>query len=551
MHALFRQVLYEHTAAAVRADLHRKVGTALESERRAGVPVTAAELAMHFERGHEPMRALRYYAEAAEAALMNLSPDECMDLTGLALDLLQQANKGGERDALEIDLGTLRGLAAFHLHGVGSEAKDSFQRAYALLADLPEHPRRGLLLHNFGFLLGLRADYGEALALADRAQALASASADPVLRLAACTVQAEAHLLQGRPGAGRKLVESVLPALESVDVGPAHSFAQVTLLGLLGIHLVHLGLIQQASARLEQAYARAERIGQPMGTMVAIWCDALVQVRLGDADRVSKLANAMQTLVDETQLGQGRAAGRWFKGWAEARKGEAQAGFRQIRDGFEQNTRAGMLAGGSEVLGYAAEALLLAGDHDGAQGQLEQAFQIADKHGERVYLPQLLLLQGAVARARGEPEAAACRGPARRCGGARPGSALARTACPGGIARTRRCEGPGPRGVGGTRRQSSRGARHASRREGAGAAVEHTAERRKQTERLTPRAKRDRDVVRSLVSELGGSLLDRRSDGFGQVLRQQHRRVPRGDVVQTVRHGMIARVNDHLLDPAD
>ena len=406
MHALFRQVLYEHTAAAVRADLHRKVGTALESERRAGVPVTPAELAMHFERGHEPMLALRYYAEAAEAALMNLSPDECMDLTGLALDLLQRANKGGERDALEIDLGTLRGLAAFHLHGVGSEAKDSFQRAYALLADLPEHPRRGLLLHNFGFLLGLRADYGEALAVADRAEALASASADPVLRLAACTVQAEVHLLQGRPGAGRKLVESVLPALESVDVGPAHSFAQVTLLGLLGIHLVHLGLIQQASARLEQAYARAERIGQPMGTMVAIWCDALVQVRLGDADRVSDLANAMQTLVEETQLGQGRAAGRWFKGWAEARKGEAQAGFRQIRDGFEQNTRAGMLAGGSEVLGYAAEALLLAGDHDGAQCQLEQALQIADKHGERVYLPQLLLLQGTVARARGEREAA-------------------------------------------------------------------------------------------------------------------------------------------------
>jgi tetratricopeptide (TPR) repeat protein len=65
-----------------------------------------------------------------------------------------------------------------------------------------------------------------------------------------------------------------------------------------------------------------------------------------------------------------------------------------------------MLAGGSEVLGYAAEALLLAGDHDGAQRQLEQAFQIADKHGERVYLPQLFLIEGAIARARGQRTAA-------------------------------------------------------------------------------------------------------------------------------------------------
>ena len=73
-HALFRQVLYERTAAAVRRQLHRKVGAALERERAAGLPVSPAELAMHFERGGEPMRALRYYAEAAEAALLHLSP---------------------------------------------------------------------------------------------------------------------------------------------------------------------------------------------------------------------------------------------------------------------------------------------------------------------------------------------------------------------------------------------------------------------------------------------------------------------------------------------
>ncbi|RPI41148.1 MAG: hypothetical protein EHM59_20790 [Betaproteobacteria bacterium] len=405
-HALFRQVLYERTPGAVRAHLHRKAGAALARERQAGVPVTPAELAMHFERGREPMLALRYYAEAAETAVLNLSPDECMNLTEIALDLLPQANQGRERDGLEIDLATLRGLAAFHLLGVGSETKGSFQRAYALLADLPEHPRRGLLLHNFGFVLCLRADYAEALGLAARAQALASASGDPVLRLAACTVQAEVHLLQGRPGAGRKLVETLLPALESIDVGPDHSFAQVTLLGLLGIHLFHLGLIRQARARLAQAYARAAQLGQPLGTMVAIWFDALIHVRLGDADRVSSLAGEMLTLVEETQLGQGRAAGGWFRGWAEARKGEPQEGFRQIRDAFEENTRAGMLAGGSEVLGYAAEALLLAGDHDGAQRELEQAFQIADKHGERVYLPQLFLIEGAIARARGQPTAA-------------------------------------------------------------------------------------------------------------------------------------------------
>jgi DNA-binding winged helix-turn-helix (wHTH) protein len=49
-HALFRQVLYERTAPLARAQLHRQVGVALQKERAAGVPVTAAELAMHSSR---------------------------------------------------------------------------------------------------------------------------------------------------------------------------------------------------------------------------------------------------------------------------------------------------------------------------------------------------------------------------------------------------------------------------------------------------------------------------------------------------------------------
>src|SRR5271167_1650841 len=54
-HALFRQVLYERTNPAVRSQLHRKVGFTLERECASGAPVAAAELAMHFELGREPM----------------------------------------------------------------------------------------------------------------------------------------------------------------------------------------------------------------------------------------------------------------------------------------------------------------------------------------------------------------------------------------------------------------------------------------------------------------------------------------------------------------
>jgi ATP/maltotriose-dependent transcriptional regulator MalT len=65
-----------------------------------------------------------------------------------------------------------------------------------------------------------------------------------------------------------------------------------------------------------------------------------------------------------------------------------------------------MLAGGSENLGYAAEAFVLAGDWDAADAQLREALQFAAAHDERVYLPQLLMTESAIARARGEVQVA-------------------------------------------------------------------------------------------------------------------------------------------------
>jgi DNA-binding winged helix-turn-helix (wHTH) protein/tetratricopeptide (TPR) repeat protein len=406
-HALFRQVLYERTAPSARAQFHGKVGAALERERAAGgPPVVAAELAMHFERGREPMTALRYYAEAAETALACFSPAECMSLTESALSLLGQAPEGTERQALEITLATLQGVSVTHQLGISSpEAKDAFQRAYALLDDVPQHPLRGLLLHGFGFVLCLRAEYAEALAVAERAEALPSATDDPVLLLAACTVQGEVQMLRGRPRIAREWIEQGLAAKESLAAPAEQSFVadpRVTLLGLLAIQLLHLGWVETARARLREAHARARQLGQPMARMVAIWFDAMFEVRLGNAERVAALADEMRALVDEFALAQGRTASRWFRGWANARMGEPREGYRWIREGYEENTRLGMLAGASETLGYAAEALMLAGDWDAAQHQLEEALQIANAYGERVYLPQLFLIEAAIARARGE-----------------------------------------------------------------------------------------------------------------------------------------------------
>ncbi|WP_223528665.1 ATP-binding protein [Pseudomonas sp. GL-R-19] len=407
-HALFRQVLYERTPRSLRTHLHRQVGAALERERTTGVPVAASELAMHFDRARMPMIALRYYAEAAEAALLHFSPDLCIGLTKRALVLLMQASEGTERNALEITLATLQGVSAFHMFGVGSEARSAFERAYTLLADVPEHPMRARLLHGFGYLLGLRGEYTVALEVAERAEALSCDSKDPELMLAACIVRGEVHHLQGRTETTRSWLERALAIAEPLDIGTNEIFAadpQVMLHGMLAIELVRSGLIEQGRTHMQHARARAQALRQPMTWLVAAWQEVLIEVRMGNHVRVAALADDMQTLVDEYSLALGRTACRWWRGWADARNGAPRDGYRHIREAYEEHTGLGMRSGASEVLGYAAEALLLAGDYDAAQVQLQEALQVGEELGERVYLPQLLLLEAAIARAQGRPDA--------------------------------------------------------------------------------------------------------------------------------------------------
>jgi DNA-binding winged helix-turn-helix (wHTH) protein/tetratricopeptide (TPR) repeat protein len=407
-HALFRQALYERLVPSVLAELHRKVGFALERQRSPTREVAAAELAMHFDRGRAPLAALRYYAEAAENALLHVSPAECMGLTERAFSLLDQAPTGEERTSLEISLATLRGVAALHLFGAGDAARQAYLRGSELLKEVPQHPMRALLLHGFGFLLNLRAEYAHALIIADRAESLGSDTADPLLLLAACTARAQAYMHQGRPLAAREWLERALPAAEEVKAGSQRTFIGfiadplVTVVAMLSLPLTHLGRITEARECLQRAYARAHRLSQPMAQLITMWFDALCSIRLGDIDRVSLLADEMRVLVEKFSLAHGASACRWFRGWVDARRGKAGQAFHEVRAAFEQNSALGMIAGASETLGYAAESLILSGDSDGAEVQLRQAFDIVERHGERIYLPQLLLVEADVARARGQ-----------------------------------------------------------------------------------------------------------------------------------------------------
>ena len=406
-HELYRKVLYERIGAPARAELHRKVALALERERAEGGEPGLAELAFHFELGHEPLSALRYYAQAAESALLRFSPSETMNLTERALALLPAAEATEARAALEVTLATLRGTAAVQLLGTASiEAKRAYERAASLLHGA-SHPLRALCLHGLGLVLCLRGELDEAYALAQRIEALAAETADRAVLLCACLVRGMVEHLRGRPQTAREWLERGAAAAEGLDeAAPAAVFTAdpgVLVLGLLANSLLQLGFADQGRSRLQQAHARAGALRHPGPEVAVLWLDALFHVVMDDPGRVTEACARLREVIEKYELPQGRAAEPWFRGWAEARLGDPRAAHRLIREGYDRAAALGIRGWASETLGYAAEALARAGDWTAARRELDEAMQCAESTGEAHYRTQLLVIDGRVADALGQP----------------------------------------------------------------------------------------------------------------------------------------------------
>src|SRR5262249_10466078 len=151
--------------------------------------------------------------------------------------------------------------------------------------------------------------------------------------------------------------------------------------------------IDQARAQMDAAVVRALQGGELMGRTIALWCAAMFEMRMRRPERVAEHARALREIVEKHAIGQAQGPSRWISGWAAAYLGSPQEGLRLILEGFEHNRRIGMVTGGSEVLGYAVEAAVLAKDWDAAQEHLDHAVELGRRFNERILYNYHFLLQ--------------------------------------------------------------------------------------------------------------------------------------------------------------
>jgi DNA-binding winged helix-turn-helix (wHTH) protein len=410
-HALVRRVFHDRMGALARARLHRRAALSLVTAEASGAVVSAAEIAAQFELGQDPDAALPYCVSAAEGALQQFAPADCLRLADRGLALAQRCRSGEPVQELLATLHTLRGASAALVLGVSAdETLQSFERAQAAMETRPHHPLRSMALHGLGLGQFLRGETRQARELAERSLAQALQLRDSVLTVAACDLLGQIGKMEGPPGEAIAVLERGIDAAAALD---EHTLLSafvldplVNMRAALAITLLLAGCDQRAKIQSDLALARAVALKQPMARMIATWLATLCEIRRGNKDQVAAMAARLRSITDEGALANGEGPSQWFLGLVQAWSGKPREGYAQIDLAYRRYAEVGKLYGAAEVLGYSSEALILAGDWVRAGQQVDEALLLATRLHDHSYRTQLLLLKRRVALANGDSQRA-------------------------------------------------------------------------------------------------------------------------------------------------
>jgi predicted ATPase/DNA-binding winged helix-turn-helix (wHTH) protein len=359
-HALYQGVVYARLPVGSRTRLHQQIGQHLETAYGEWARDIAAELAVHFDRGRDGLRAVQYRQQAAENALRRHGHGDAIAHCAAGLEVLATLPETPERTGHELALHTILGPALITARGYATpEVEQTYTRALQLCDALGEPPER------FAVLFGLTAWHfvrGECTAvneLAEQLLYLAQRHNNPAMLVEAHAAMGTLLMFRGELMASWAHLEAGL-ALYDPDQHRAHVYTYGQDPGLVclsqGVDNLWLrGYPDQALARLHAALELARGLSHPATLAYTMLIAALLHQRRRDVDAVRKWADAAITLATENALPHWLALGTMYAGWALAAQGRMAEGLAQIQQGLAGYRATGVGLGVTRWLGLLAE----------------------------------------------------------------------------------------------------------------------------------------------------------------------------------------------------
>jgi DNA-binding winged helix-turn-helix (wHTH) protein/tetratricopeptide (TPR) repeat protein len=398
LHAIYQQVVYARIGPIRRALLHQRLGDWL-AQHATTRSASAASLALHFERGQDPVRAIGYRRLAAEQAMRRGAYREALDHYQGGMPLLNQVADSDTRARAELEL--LLGLAVPLARTRGYTAPET-QLAYARAEELSK--KRTLSDLSVGALAGLAACKFVAGAYVDAERAgqemlgVARRQNHVGAEISGRLIIGVSHFCRGRLKDAaddlKRSLELCDPRWHAVLAVTSINDPVVTARSFLALTYWHFGQSQGALGEISAALALAEELGDPFSMGCALSYSVLLQLSRRDMQASQRVAQELLVLATKHHFEFYLSTAHYALGAAEVASGSHSTGLEQLRRARRDRDAARAGINGSFWLATLAEAYMQAGKFDDAARSLAEAVHAVDSHGERFWEAELYRIAG-------------------------------------------------------------------------------------------------------------------------------------------------------------
>jgi predicted ATPase len=404
-HALTQEVAYNSLLIEHRKHLHERAGRALESMFAKQLDDHLSQLAYHYSRSDQVLKAVEYLGRAGEQALQRSAHSDAIISLNSAIGLLQKLPSGPERIRRELRLQLALGPALIPVKGwAAPELERAFTRARELCEQLDEP------LALFGALLGLsavyylRAELRTAYELAEQLLERAQSTHDSALIMWARIALGNALFSMGELLRAQEQLEDAIFLYDlererlladrhvGVDAG-------VAALSHAADTLWTLGYPDRALKRSSEALALAQALAHPHSLVFAMGYAGILRQSRREPHAAQELAESLIALSAEHGFTDFLPAAAGCRGWALAQQGRIEEGIGQIEKSLATFRAAGVELGRPYYLFRLAEAFISVGRLDDGLSALTEAEATADQHAEHLSEADISAQRRAAAKA--------------------------------------------------------------------------------------------------------------------------------------------------------
>jgi ATP/maltotriose-dependent transcriptional regulator MalT len=408
-HDLYRGVLYGRVGPARAAAHHLRIGSRLEDTHRSRLAPLAATLAVHFTRGGDLDRAVRYRIMAADDQLQRSAHREAVGHLHAAAELLDRLPDDPAHIEQAVHVQVALGNALLTAKGYAApDTADAYREARRLCDRLGDGAPILPVLYGLWNATLVSGQPRAALEIAEAFLELAERTGHPGVSVAHRAV-AWSLLFLGEPARALVHLERIPSGLDETTTA--------ALIAAFGEDPAATGSSVRAWARwfrgdedgadtaITAALDRVATLGHPLSeTYVHTVAALLAQMRDDPRAALDHAARAV-AVASEHGIPVFEALASTPLAWATARL-ELDDGISLQRQALSGMARTGTAVTLTAALATLAELLGAAGDPDGACATIDEALEVVQRTDERYYEPelhriraQLLAERGAMAEA--------------------------------------------------------------------------------------------------------------------------------------------------------